>query len=397
MYRTIMFTLGMFLTVAAMATASSTMPSTTMIALLQPIHFAGLDGKDLVAEPGTYEVVAEPKSSLQFHSQERSVVLKVQAEAMDHDGELPSPRAVVLPGEEGEYHVILLLSDGTGFEAVGSLTGIQTRGRKPRRFVSSKMNRALHTSRPAKRAHASKKGTNQLSKPSGPKLLRAVQQPSPELQKINQQDSTPSSRRHPGVQDLLNTIRNMPGGPALIDQARRDGARISQGSKKQNKWLSWFTPLFPSEAFAQTDFSVTLTPTKPEVGPNYLSFQYVNIPKTSDVQLLTNSKNAVIPRSMARTWIQVPNTGWYIVNVEAIGYCQSNPAMLRHLDPEKKGSGPFAGLKQWTDPPTQAWSNPPGQQSYPTLVQLEAGRHEFVFYSGHLCFMTFLETSVYSL
>ena len=232
-------------------------------------------------------------------------------------------------------------------------------------------------------------------------MLRAVQQPSPELQQINQSGvETPSHRRR-GVRELLDTIRSMPGGPALIDRARRGGARISQETQPGGDFYSWLNWLNPPEAYAQNDpantFSVTLSPAQPKVGPHYLTFRNVHIQNNASVLLHTHSKNVVIPKSLSWIWVQVPSTGWYIVNVEAKGGCQFNPATLRHRDPENRGTGPFAGLKMWTVPPVQEWNNPHGQEAHPALVQLEAGNHEFAFYAGDRCLLTFLETNVYAL
>lgn len=390
-----------FLTVLMTVTVSSGIQSIPTVAILEPLHFLDLKGNDTIAPPGPYVVSPEGIDGLTLRSTEGDTVLTLQADGIAHEGALDFPQAFVMPGEEGAFHIMLLLPNGIGFEATGSPTGIQARGMKRKSFTHSRVNRALATMRPIRPKPGNQPPQTTTPNTSEPTMLRAVQQPSPELQQINQSGGEAPSHRRRGVRELLDTIRSMPGGPALIDRARMSGARISQETQPRQDYLSWLDWFYPSEAYAQNDppniFSVTLSPAQPKVGPHYLTFQYVNIQNNASVVLHTHSKNVVIPKSISWLWVQVPTTGWYIVNVEAKGECQLNPAFLRHRDPEKKGTGPFAGLKMWTDPPVQAWNNPHGQESHPALVQLEAGNHEFAFYAGDRCFLTFLETNVYAL
>lgn len=393
-----MWSLSVLVTMAPVSAGAQSIPT---IAIPQPLHFLDLEGNDTVATIGPYIVSPEGREGMRLRSTEGDIVLTLQADGIVHEGDLDSPQALVIPGEEGAIHIMLLLPNGIGLEATGSPSGIQARGIKRKSVAHSRVNRAMSTIRPIRPAPGSQAPQTSPPPSSEPVMLRAVQHPSTELQQINQASPEPPSHRRRGVRELLDTIRSMPGGPALIDRARRGGARISQESQSHRdpfSWLDWFTL---SEAYAQNNppntFSVTLSPGQPKIGPHYLTFQVVNIQHNSSVILHTNSKKYVIPKSLSWIWVQVPSTGWYIVNVEAKGGCQINPAFLRHRDPEKKGTGPFSGLKMWTDPPVQEWNNPHDQDSHPALVLLEAGNHEFAFYAGDRCLLTFLETNVYAL
>jgi len=108
---------------------ADTVPPTPTIALQAAVHFLTPAGEDLVVAPGTYEVDAA-KEGLRLKptgGKEAEAVL-VQAQALPHGESLTAPKVDVRPAGEDQYRVALLLPDGTGLEAVGSYSGVRTRG-----------------------------------------------------------------------------------------------------------------------------------------------------------------------------------------------------------------------------------------------------------------------------
>ena len=67
----------------------------------------------------------------------------IQAMALTHEEEIPSPVALALPSEETEYHLVLLLPDGKALDASGSTTQVRARGSSPARFLQAQVHSAL--------------------------------------------------------------------------------------------------------------------------------------------------------------------------------------------------------------------------------------------------------------
>jgi hypothetical protein len=104
--------------------------STTQVEIHQTLHFGDLDGKDVEIIPGMYEVTLSEGHHLQL-SQTGEEPLVVQTQKGDHAELIARPEAMLLPDEKDStlMSVVLLLPDGTGWEAMGSTTGIQGRGK----------------------------------------------------------------------------------------------------------------------------------------------------------------------------------------------------------------------------------------------------------------------------
>lgn len=177
----------------------------------------------------------------------------------------------------------------------------------------------------------------------------------------------------PGRAELVKVIRALPGGAELIERARRDGAAISAGPGRAAGVLAWLNPFRVPEARAQSDYSVTVTPTQysrysPEYA--YLWAYGAQCCSTSHIGLAaprswsTGGTSNSITGPYAGLSIRVPATGWYIVNFRGVTY--GARASLTH--------GYSADVVRTFD-----YSNRSGTQDYPALVHLTQGHHVFYF------------------
>jgi hypothetical protein len=106
---------------------------------------------------------------------------------MQHEEVLRAPKAVIQEGKEDEYRLVLLLPDGTGLEAIGSVSGI--RSRAVRRPLTS---RTKTQQRQATRIPTQPKKSTVIKK-SNPLLKSPVQPNNPltqRVQTLEQQVST---------------------------------------------------------------------------------------------------------------------------------------------------------------------------------------------------------------
>ena len=125
-------------------------------------------------------------------------------------------------------------------------------------------------------------------------------------------------------------------------------------------------------------------------GPHYLSFSSVEVRNDASIGFHSAPNPASSSNSKGYIWVQIPAIGWYIIYVEAES-TYKNAAELKHLD---------TYASWWTNeakPPVQTWYFPQSQQavvrSYPALVYLQGGSHEFQFRLKE-GWVTFLEATV---
>jgi hypothetical protein len=105
--------------------------SATHVTLEQPIHLSKPDGTDLLADAGGYHVEFAGDQQLRLiPDQSNSSPLIMAALKTESDVDVPFPVAQVVLGEEDAdiRHVILVLPGKTAWDAVGSLSGIRSRG-----------------------------------------------------------------------------------------------------------------------------------------------------------------------------------------------------------------------------------------------------------------------------
>jgi hypothetical protein len=95
------------------------------------VHFLNQDGTDVVLPAGGYYVdPVQDGLRLKSADQEEAEAVLVQAEETTHDKSVEAPQAVSLKEGEDQQVVMVLLPDGKAMQAVGSFSGIQSRGFK---------------------------------------------------------------------------------------------------------------------------------------------------------------------------------------------------------------------------------------------------------------------------
>jgi hypothetical protein len=113
--------------------ACATMPETprfSTISLEKTVHFEAPDGRDVTVVPGSYDVQMLEEAKLQLAPAEAITdkqPITVQAQSMPHAEALSSAVALSVPQGEDGVHVVLLLPNGRGWDAPGSLSGVRTR------------------------------------------------------------------------------------------------------------------------------------------------------------------------------------------------------------------------------------------------------------------------------
>ena len=127
------FVLSVFLALASVAFFLST-PNVslakTTVTLDQPVHFTTAEGSDVVLDAGDYEVDAADEWLRVTPSEGEAVdALLLEAQVARHEEALKAPLGVSAQGESPDtHHLALLLPDGQRLEAVGSYSGIRSRG-----------------------------------------------------------------------------------------------------------------------------------------------------------------------------------------------------------------------------------------------------------------------------
>jgi hypothetical protein len=119
---------------------------TDRITLDKPVHFSTPDGGDVVAASGTYkiEVIEDAKLRLiPFEAVSGTTPLIVAAMALPHEQPIESGVALSVPNGEDEHHIVLLLPDGKGLDAVGSYSAVRPRGWSPAPVLIEWIEKAL--------------------------------------------------------------------------------------------------------------------------------------------------------------------------------------------------------------------------------------------------------------
>lgn len=165
------------LLVLACAVAIGTVLAAQDAALLvldRPIHFTTADGSDTTISSGTYSIEQEGTTTLRLQAEDGSTV-DLQAVTIKHDESLSEPTSLAITeeGREDELHIVLLLPDGQALEALGSYSGLTTRG------LSSPILRRLNSAQLA----AARSRTKPLAVPShtvtNPTIVRVPAAPAP--------------------------------------------------------------------------------------------------------------------------------------------------------------------------------------------------------------------------
>jgi hypothetical protein len=124
--------------------------STETITLDKPVHFSAPDGSDIVTVPGDYQVAAE-SSALRLLELAGKRSFRIHAIVTDLDVDANEPVALAIRFGEDEYHIILLMPGRKVHEAVGSSSGILTRGMVYKPLNGAQIKAALDTKRTSSR------------------------------------------------------------------------------------------------------------------------------------------------------------------------------------------------------------------------------------------------------
>ena len=101
--------------------------SPTAVFIEQRVHFTSPEGNDVLVEPGTYEVEGR-EEELQLVSKEGQASIHIQAQPTPFPDEVEYPIAMAIPIQDEGIYLALAIPNDTGLEAMGSYSGIQTRG-----------------------------------------------------------------------------------------------------------------------------------------------------------------------------------------------------------------------------------------------------------------------------
>jgi hypothetical protein len=99
----------------------------TAIELDKSLHFTKPDGNDVVAPAGRYQVESTVDAQLRLVPEGGTPPLSLAASSSINGVDVTEPVAVVL-SSGGDDHIVLLLPGGTTLDAIGSTSGVGTRG-----------------------------------------------------------------------------------------------------------------------------------------------------------------------------------------------------------------------------------------------------------------------------
>ncbi len=104
--------------------------ATATILLDQAVHFTSAEGSTVVVDPAEYTIEqAETWLRLTPVGGKEVDAFLLEAHSAKHEETLKEPRGLSAPGTSPDaHHLVLLLPDGRRLEAVGSYSGIRSRG-----------------------------------------------------------------------------------------------------------------------------------------------------------------------------------------------------------------------------------------------------------------------------
>ena len=140
-----MLVMGMLLSgITVLAQAEET---SLQILLDKPVHVLGVDDQDVRLPEGTYLLEEAIEDSLRVVAIPEMEATIIQAAAISHEEAVEHPTALSTQEGDDAHHLILLMPDGKGYEAVGSYSGLQTRGIGDRRLPPKTIRKRLSDTR----------------------------------------------------------------------------------------------------------------------------------------------------------------------------------------------------------------------------------------------------------
>lgn len=104
-------------------------PSMPVIQLEQTVYFPAPDGSHRTVPAGVYEVMTWEENRLVLLPQTQQEPVLIQAQTTEHQRALTGPIAAIVRDSSNEdlVHLLFLRTDHTGWDATGTLSGIQSR------------------------------------------------------------------------------------------------------------------------------------------------------------------------------------------------------------------------------------------------------------------------------
>lgn len=98
------------------------------IGLERAVHFLSAEGTETVLGPGIYRVEAKGEKQITLTAIDGKVTSTVEAEAGSHEQNLTALSSVAVKSDEDVAHIVLLMPDGKTLDAIGTFSGVRTRG-----------------------------------------------------------------------------------------------------------------------------------------------------------------------------------------------------------------------------------------------------------------------------
>lgn len=105
--------------------AEGNRPATLL--LEKAVVFSDQAGTLLSVPSGSYRLSADQPNHIQLRSLPEGTTFSINTSAINHQEGLNTPAARLMAGESDALSIVLLLPDGKGYVAEGSLTGVQSR------------------------------------------------------------------------------------------------------------------------------------------------------------------------------------------------------------------------------------------------------------------------------
>lgn len=144
--RVLLTLIGLVVLAGPITMVQADQPAST-ITLDRAMHFSRSDGQDLVVAPGAYRVEAH-ETQLRLTPEDRPTdekgSLLIQASSTAHEETVSVPIAMVVTeeGNDDQVHLVLLLPENTGWEAIGSMSGVTSRATSFSRLSRVQMQQA---------------------------------------------------------------------------------------------------------------------------------------------------------------------------------------------------------------------------------------------------------------
>ena len=110
--------------------AAAPLPFVPIMKLDREVHFLTPEGEDVPLPAGTYHInVSDPWLMLLPEGEVRSAMVLIEATQGNHEEHLTEAMVRAGPNDNdpGLFHLAVLLPDGTGWETIGSYSGIRPR------------------------------------------------------------------------------------------------------------------------------------------------------------------------------------------------------------------------------------------------------------------------------